>query len=202
MPIQYTGVVEEHMAVRETVGVFDVSHLGNVDVAGPGANAFVNSCLTNDLDRIGPGQAQYTLCCDESGGVVDDLIVYYGSPEALYLVPNAANTPDVVRRLRAPAPSEGEGSDPHEQFAIIAVQGPRSRDVLAAAGVQVDLDYMAFTRAADAVICRTGYTGEHGYEIVVPVTEAIGWWDRLLASTTDVGGRPCGLGARDTLRTE
>ena len=202
MPIQYTGVVEEHIAVRAAVGVFDVSHLGNVEVVGRGAKEFVNSCFTNDLDRIGPGQAQYTLCCDESGGVVDDLIVYHGSESDLHLVPNAANTPEVVRRLRAAAPADVEVKDQHEQFAIIAVQGPRSRDVIAAVGLEVALDYMAFTLLGGAVVCRTGYTGEHGYEVVVPADDAGGWWDRLLAAATDAGGRPCGLGARDTLRTE
>src|SRR3954464_5745622 len=110
MPIQYSGVVEEHTAVRETVGVFDVSHLGNVEVSGPGAKEFVNACFSNDLDRIGPGQAQYTLCCDDaSGGVVDDLIVYHGAlsqehGDDMHLVPNAANSAEVVRRLHAAAP--------------------------------------------------------------------------------------------------
>src|SRR5436305_2234220 len=97
MPIQYAGVVEEHLAVREAVGIFDVSHLGNVEVSVPGAKSFVNRCFRNDLDRIGSGQAQYTLCCDEgTGGVVDDLIVYVGGDDDLHLVPNAANTPEVV----------------------------------------------------------------------------------------------------------
>jgi aminomethyltransferase len=202
MPIHYTGVVEEHVAVRETVGLFDVSHLGNVDVTGSGAKDFVNACLTNDLDRIGSGQAQYTLCCDESGGVVDDLIVYRGEGDDLHLVPNAANTPEVVRRLRAAAPEAVTIADQHEQFAIIAVQGPRSPDVLRAAGLTVELDYMSFTRSGTATVCRTGYTGEHGYEVVVPAPEAGRWWDELTAAAADAGGRPCGLGARDTLRTE
>src|SRR3954454_3593055 len=146
MPIQYTGVVEEHVAVREAVGVFDVSHLGNAVVQGPGAKEFVNACFTNDLDRIGPGQAQYTLCCDDAtGGVVDDLIGYHGSGDDLHLVPNAANTLEVVRRLRAVAPHGIEIVDQHEDFAIIAVQGPRSPDALSSVGLDADLDYMAFT---------------------------------------------------------
>ncbi len=214
MPIQYAGVVDEHTAVREAVGLFDVSHLGNVEVAGPGAKAFLNSCLTNDLDRIGPGQAQYTLCCDDAtGGVVDDLIVYHGTVGAehgddMHLVPNAANTPEVVRRLRAAAPDGVAVNDQHRDFAIIAVQGPRSRETLAAAGIEVDLDYMAFTILPGdgvgdrVVVCRTGYTGEHGYELVAATGHAPALWDRLLDAATGYGGRPCGLGARDTLRTE
>lgn len=207
MPIQYTGVVEEHSAVRAAVGVFDVSHLGNVEVAGTGAKDFINACFTNDLDRIGPGRAQYTLCCDDvTGGVVDDLIVYHGSADDMHLVPNAANTPEVVRRLRAAAPDDIEIVDRHDDFAIVAVQGPRSLDVLRAVGIDVDLDYMAFTivprGAGRVIVCRTGYTGEHGYELVVAAGEAVELWDALLPAATEVGGRPCGLGARDTLRTE
>ncbi|MBV9369248.1 MAG: glycine cleavage system aminomethyltransferase GcvT, partial [Frankiales bacterium] len=203
MPIQYSGVVEEHLAVRTAVGLFDVSHLGNVEVSGPGAKEFVNSCFTNDLNRIGPGQAQYTLCCDDAtGGVVDDLIVYHGSADDLHLVPNAANTPEVVRRLRAAAPSGIEIVDQHEDFAILAVQGPRSPEVLDRLGIAAAMDYMAFDRVGALTVCRTGYTGEHGYELVVPAGEAGALWDRLVVAVAEEGGRPCGLGARDTLRTE
>ena len=212
MPIQYTGVVEEHLAVRAAVGVFDVSHLGNVEVSGAGAKEFVNSCFTSDLDRIGPGQAQYTLCCDDAtGGVVDDLIVYHGMLAAehgddMHLVPNAANTPEVVRRLRAAAPPGVDVIDQHEDFAIIAVQGPRSREVLASVGIDVDLDYMAFALVERAggrvVVCRTGYTGEHGYELVIDSGLAGDLWDAVLPAAEAAGGRACGLGARDTLRTE
>lgn len=207
MPIQYTGVVEEHTAVRQNVGLFDVSHLGNVEVSGHGAKDFVNACLTNDLDRIGPGQAQYTLCCDDaSGGVVDDLIVYVSSDTDLHLVPNAANTPEVVRRLVAVAPDDVSIVDRHRDFAIVAVQGPRSADVVGDVGLDGDLDYMSF-RLVDRggvrmVVCRTGYTGEHGYELIVPAEAAPALWDDLSAAVTSYDGLPCGLGARDTLRTE
>src|SRR4051794_12151831 len=182
MPIQYTGVVEEHLAVREAVGVFDVSHLGNAVVRGPGAKEFVNSCLTNDLDRIGPGQAQYTLCCDDAtGGVVDDLIVYHGGVEDLHLVPNAANTAEVLRRLLAVAPDGITVTDQHRDFAIVAVQGPRSADVLHDVGLDAQLDYMAFTLVdrpgGRVVVCRTGYTGEQGYELVCPSGAAPALWD-------------------------
>jgi len=203
MPIQYSGVVEEHLAVRAAVGLFDVSHLGNVEVSGPGAKDFVNACFTNDLDRIGPWQAQYTLCCDDaSGGVVDDLIAYYGAADDIHLVPNAANTAEVVRRLRAAAPAGIEIENQHEDFAILAVQGPRSPEVLGALGIAAGMDYMAFDRVDGMTVCRTGYTGEHGYELVVPSAAAGTLWDRLLEAVTAEGGRPCGLGARDTLRTE
>ena len=206
MPIQYDGVVEEHTAVRERVGIFDVSHLGNVEVTGSGAKAFVNRCFTNDLDRIGPGQAQYTLCCDASGGVVDDLIVYHGVADDFHLVPNAANAAEVVRRLREAAPADITVTDQHRDFAIIAVQGPKSTDVLRDVGLAADLDYMAFAvvdgENGRVVVCRTGYTGEHGYELVAPAETAPALWDALLAAAASYDGRPCGLGARDTLRTE
>jgi aminomethyltransferase len=207
MPIQYTGVVDEHMAVRERVGLFDVSHLGNVEVSGPGAKDFVNTCLTNDLDRIGPGQAQYTLCCDEaSGGVVDDLIAYYSGDIDLHLVPNAANTREVIRRLAAVAPDDVSVIDQHREFAIIAVQGPRSADVLGDVGLDADLAYMSFRVVERGevrlIVCRTGYTGERGYELIVPSDAATGVWDELIASVSSYDGLPCGLGARDTLRTE
>src|SRR5215475_5443954 len=127
MPIEYPGsgggVLKEHAAVRDAVGLFDVSHLGKATVAGPGARDFVNSCLTNDLGRIGPGQAQYTLCCNESGGVVDDLIAYLVSDDQVFLVPNAANTAEVVRRLTEAAPDDLTVTNQHEDFAVLAVQG-------------------------------------------------------------------------------
>ena len=124
MPIEYAGggVLAEHTAVREAVGLFDVSHLGTATVRGPGAAAFVDSCLTNDLSRIGPGQAQYTLCCDESGGVVDDLIVYLHGPDHVLLVPNAANAPEVLRRLTEAAPDGVTVTDRHREIAVLAVQ--------------------------------------------------------------------------------
>ena len=208
MPLEYpTGVVAEHTAVRTGVGVFDVSHLGKAEVTGPGAAAYVNACLTNDLDRIGPGQAQYTLCCDdETGGVVDDLIVYRYSDERVLLVPNAANTAEVVRRLAGSAPDGVEVVDRHRDLAVLAVQGPRSDEVMTALGLPVDHDYMSFVEAtyagATVVVCRTGYTGERGYELLVPNESAGAVWDALLEAGAEHGILPCGLGARDTLRTE
>jgi len=206
MPLQYAGVVAEHKAVRSGVGVFDVSHLGNARVSGPGARAFVNACFTNDLDRIGPGQAQYTLCCAASGGVVDDLIAYLIGDDEVMLIPNAANTAEVVRRLSDAAPDGIRVVDEHTDFAIIAVQGPRSDEVLAALGIEARFDYMQFREAELAgrrlTVCRTGYTGERGYELVCRSAEAVAVWDAVMAAGAPFAIAPCGLGARDTLRTE
>jgi aminomethyltransferase len=208
MPIEYPGggVLAEHAAVRERVGLFDVSHLGKASVTGPGAVAFVNGCLTNDLRRIGPGQAQYTLCCDDSGGVVDDLIAYVRADDDVLLVPNAANTAAVVERLATVAPQGIDVMNMHEAYAILAVQGPRSPGVLRALGLTEDLAYMAFAEDAwnghAVIVCRTGYTGEHGYELLVRWDDADAVWDAALAAVREHEGLPCGLGARDTLRTE
>ena len=208
MPISYAagGVVAEHTAVRTAVGLFDVSHLGKATVAGPGAADFVNRCLTNDLGRIGPGRAQYTLCCNDSGGVVDDLIAYVVGPDDVFLVPNAANTAAVVAALLAAAPESIEVVDRHTEYAVLAVQGPKSADVLAEVGLPADLDYMAWADAdwqgTTVRICRTGYTGEHGYELLPPADRAVELWDALSAAVAAAGGLPAGLGARDTLRTE
>jgi aminomethyltransferase len=213
MPIEYAGggVLAEHTAVRTAVGLFDVSHLGTGTVRGPGAAALVDRCLTNDLGRIGPGKAQYTLCCDEDGGVVDDLIVYLHGDDDVLLVPNAANAAEVLGRLAAAAPDGVTVTDRHEEVAVLALQGPRSPEVLAAVGLPGGLDYMAFADAGghddrgsgdEVTVCRTGYTGEHGYELLVAADRAGALWDALLAAGEAEGIRPCGLGARDTLRTE
>ena len=208
MPLEYAaGVVKEHTAVRESVGVFDVSHLGKAVVAGPGAADFVNRTLTNDLGRIGPGQAQYTLCCDDAtGGVVDDLIAYLYDDERVLLVPNAANTAEVVRRLAAEAPDDVTVTDEHRDHVVLAVQGTRSDETLDALGLPTGHDYMSFAVAdfegADVVVCRTGYTGERGYELIAPNAVAVALWDAILAAGERWGILPCGLGARDTLRTE
>lgn len=211
MPLEYPsesggGVLAEHAAVREAAGLFDVSHLGKASVRGAGALDHVNAVLTNDLRRIGPGQAQYTLCCDEAGGTVDDLIAYVRSEFDVFLVPNAANTAAVVAQLQASAPEGVEVVDRHRELAVLAVQGPASEAVLEAVGVPVDHAYMSFVEApvggAEAIVCRTGYTGEKGYELVVLADDAPAVWEALLAAGAPHGLRPCGLGARDTLRTE
>jgi aminomethyltransferase len=208
MPIEYPGggVVREHTAVRERVGIFDVSHLGKASVTGPGAAAFVNACLTNDLGRISTGKAQYTMCCDETGGVVDDLIAYLRSEDDVFLIPNAANTAEVVRRLRAAAPEGVEVADLHQRYGVLAVQGPRSDEVLQALGLPTGHDYMSFVEAdwqgRPVIVCRTGYTGERGYELVPRWDDAPALWDALTEAAAPYDGLPCGLGARDTLRTE
>lgn len=209
MPIEYPGggVLKEHATVREAVGVFDVSHLGKALIAGPGAAAYVNVTLTNDLDRISAGSAQYTLCCDDAtGGVVDDLIAYLRGQDEVFLVPNAANTAEVVRRLAASAPAGITVTDQHEDFAVLAVQGPRSADLLARLGLPTEHGYMSFVDAQwqgrPVIVCRSGYTGEHGYELLPRWDDAGALWDALLSAGEDLGVRPCGLGARDTLRTE
>jgi aminomethyltransferase len=176
-------------------------------VTGPGAADLVNATLTNDLGRIGPGKAQYTLCCDDStGGVVDDLIAYLHADDHVFLIPNAANAAEVARRLGEAAPAGVTVTDQHEAYAVLAVQGPRSDEVLEALALPTGHDYMSFATAqlhgVEVTICRTGYTGERGYEVVAPADSAGVVWDALMDAGADHGIAPCGLGARDTLRTE
>ncbi|WP_145227466.1 glycine cleavage system aminomethyltransferase GcvT [Rudaeicoccus suwonensis] len=209
MPIEYPGggVLREHTAVRERVGIFDVSHLGKALVKGEGAADFVNSCFTNDLRKIAPPKAQYTMCCDdETGGVVDDLIQYFTAEDEVFLVPNAANTAEVIRRMQAKAPAGIEITNQHEDYAIIAVQGPKSFEVVEALGLPTDLDYMSFAVAQwngrEVIVLRSGYTGEKGFELVPGWDDAPALWDALVDAMVPYDGLPCGLGARDTLRTE
>ncbi|RVW04930.1 glycine cleavage system aminomethyltransferase GcvT [Rhodococcus spongiicola] len=206
MPVSYAGTVAEHTAVRESVGVFDVSHLGKALVKGAGAADFVNATLTADLAKIGPGRAQYTLCCTEAGGVVDDLIAYYVAEDEVFLVPNAANTADVVARLQAAAPSGLEITDQHRDFGVFAVQGPRSVEVLTALGLPTDIAYMAFVDAdwngVPVRVCRSGYTGERGYELLPRWADSEALFRALVDAVRAHGGEVAGLGARDTLRTE
>ena len=208
MPIEYPdgGVLKEHAAVREAVGLFDVSHLGKMRVSGDGAAEFVNTQFTNDLERISSGRAQYSLLCDDSGGVVDDLIVYLRTARDVFVVPNAANTAAVVAALDASAPDGVEVTDKHQQYAVLAVQGPRADAVLERLGLPHGHEYMAFVETLCAgspvIVCRTGYTGEHGYELLPRWDAAPALWDSLAEAVAAEGGRPAGLGARDTLRTE
>jgi aminomethyltransferase len=208
MPIEYpgAGVLAEHAAVRERVGLFDVSHLGKASVVGQGALDFLNQCLTNDLNKIENGSAQYTLLCTPDGGVVDDLIAYRNSADDFFLVPNASNTTDVVKVLQEIAPTGIEVKNLHNEFAVLAIQGPLAPQVLAQLGIMTDIDYMAFTHVsisgADVIVCRTGYTGELGYELLPKVEDASRVWDAITDVIAPLGGLVCGLGARDTLRTE
>ena len=203
MPIEYAGTVTEHTAVRESAGVFDVSHMGYTEITGPGAIAWLNTVLGNDLDRVGAGQAQYSLLCDESGGVIDDLIVYRIDDDHAFMIPNASNSDAVVAAITAAAVGSGiTVADKREDFGILAIQGPRSDAVLESVGLPYGHDYMTFVRASwqssPVVVCRTGYTGERGYEILAPAAVVTDLWDAVVGA----GATPAGLGARDTLRTE
>lgn len=208
MPIEYpgAGVLAEHTAVRERVGLFDVSHLGKASVKGDGALDFLNSMFTNDLGRIVDSKAQYTLLCNPDGGVVDDLIAYRNSDSDFFLIPNASNTTDVVRVLKENAPDAIAVTNLHESFAVLALQGPRAVDVVKSFGINPTMDYMAFAHVSiagcDVILCRTGYTGEHGFELVPTWSDAPVVWDALVAAMKPFDGAICGLGARDTLRTE
>ena len=218
MPIEYAagvngatgGTLAEHAAVRERVGIFDVSHLGKISVKGSGAKAFVNTLITNDLNKIDSGSAQYNLFCNASGGVIDDLIVYEYSPDELFLIPNAANCASVFDVIKDKAPVGIEVKNIHQEFAVLAVQGPLSGKVMENLGLVLDLDYMAFTKTnipghqdlGEVIICRTGYTGEFGYELLPSWQSATKVWDLLVDQMIKLDGRVCGLGARDTLRTE
>jgi glycine cleavage system T protein (aminomethyltransferase) len=198
MPVQYEGVIPEHRAVRTDAGVFDVSHMGELEVEGPRAREVLQSALSNDLDRIGPGQAQYTLLTNEQGGIVDDLIVYELEPERFLLIVNASNREADFEWLREREVPGAEVRDVSDDYALLAVQGPRALERL---GLP---EAPAFTFAEgeiDGVQCtinRTGYTGEEGVELLVPAARAGELWDRIL----ERGVVPCGLGARDTLRLE
>ena len=208
MPIEYpdTGVIAEYSAVRNQVGVFDVSHLGKISVKGEGALNFLNQMLTNDLNRITAGQAQYSLLCNEDGGVVDDLIVYRNSDADLFLVPNASNTSSVFKILNDQAPSSVEVKNLHNEYGVIALQGPKSSQVLEILGIKSSIDYMEFINTTidncSVILCRTGYTGEFGFEIIPTWSQTEKVWDRLITVVKQLNGTPCGLGARDVLRTE
>jgi aminomethyltransferase len=198
MPVQYEGVISEHRAVRTDAGVFDVSHMGELEVEGPRAHELLQSALSNDLDRVEPGQAQYTLLTNESGGVVDDLIAYRLDPFRYLLIVNASNRETDFEWLKDREIAGSDVRDVSEEYALLAVQGPRSLD-------RLELDAApAFTFAegeidgVDCMINRTGYTGETGVELLVPADDAGALWDRVL----DRGVTPAGLGARDTLRLE
>ena len=208
MPLEYpTGVVKEHTAVRESVGIFDVSHLGKAMVSGPGAADFVNATLSNDLAKIQPGKAQYTLCLDESGGIVDDLIAYWHDDEHVLLIPNAANTAEVVPRLAAEAP-EGVKVGPPRRLRRAGGpghplrRGARRGRPAHRPRLHVLRRGRAGRQGVGVVVCRTGYTGERGYELVVANSAAGQLWDELMAAGEEYGITACGLGSRDTLRTE
>ena len=201
MPISYGGTVGEHTAVRDRVGVFDVSHLGKLMIRGNDAASVLDRALSNRMIDLAPGRARYTLILDDDAGIVDDLIVYALAPGELLAVPNASNTDEVLRRIEALL--EGDATLEHLDWSTIAVQGPRSVEVVREVFPDLpDLGYMRVWRNDPVVISRSGYTGERGFEVFTPGADAMKWWDALLDAARSAGGEPAGLAARDTLRLE
>jgi len=198
MPVQYEGVIPEHKAVRTDTGVFDVSHMGEIHVDGPTAQVFLQSMLSNDVDRLSDGEAQYTLLTNEAGGIVDDLIAYRLAHGQFYLVVNASNRAAVYAWLKEREPSGTEVRDASDEYALLAVQGPRSLERLGLPDAPAFTHAMGELDGVEVMIARTGYTGELGVELCCAEDEATALWDAVLAR----GATPCGLGARDTLRLE
>ena len=198
MPVQYEGVIPEHRAVRADTGVFDVSHMGELEVEGPRAHELLQGLLANDLDKIEPGHAQYTLLTNESGGIIDDLIAYRLETGRYLLIVNASNREPAFQWLKEREIPGSDVRDVSDAFALLAVQGPGSIERL---GLD---DAPMFTFAEqkldgiEVMVNRTGYTGERGVELLVPAEDAEALWDSVL----ERGAVPCGLGARDTLRLE
>jgi aminomethyltransferase len=211
MPVQYSGIIAEHNAVRQRAGIFDVGHMGEFRVEGPGAAAFLQYVTTNDVSRLADGQAQYSALAYPEGTVVDDLLVYRIDERSYMLVVNAANTASDLDWLRSHNRHGVAITDVSDETGLIAVQGPRARDALArvsdAASGELDaLGRYRFVRArvagVDGILSRTGYTGEDGFEFYLPADDAPRVWDAMLDTGRDLGARPAGLGARNTLRLE
>ncbi len=198
MPVQYEGVIPEHLAVRDDCGVFDVSHMGEFEVEGPRATALLQATLSNDLDKIGPGEAQYTLLTNERGGIIDDLIAYKLDDFRYLLIVNASNREADFQWLREREIPGSDVRDVSDQYALLAVQGPRAIDRL---GLPAAKPFTFAEGEIDGVQCmvnRTGYTGEGGCELLAMAEDGAELWDRVVARSAV----PCGLGARDTLRLE
>ena len=202
MPIEYEGVVSEHESVRTAVGIFDVSHMGKLEISGEGAVEWLNTLLTNNLETLATGKAQYSMLLNAYGGVIDDLIVYKFRNDLVWIVPNASNAHDVYSVLETFRPQNITLKNHHESLGIIAVQGPKSIDAVAALGLPTDLEYMSAVltnlEGKEVVLCRSGYTGETGFEIIAPNEILQTVWDKLITA----GAAPIGLAARDTLRLE
>jgi aminomethyltransferase len=209
MPVSYpAGTIKEHRAVREAVGLFDVSHMGEVYLRGPGARACAGKLATNAVDSAPVGKAVYTLLCHPSGGVVDDCIFYKRSDEEFLVVVNASNTSKDLEWLRDHASTECNVVDVSAETALIAVQGPKAVAMVdaLAGGTLAQLPTFSFADATIAGVpclaARTGYTGEDGFELACAATDAVKLWDALWQAAKPLGGLPIGLGARDTLRLE
>jgi len=198
MPVQYQGVIEEHRAVRTDAGVFDVSHMGEIEVEGPRAGELLQSLLSNDLDRIEPGQAQYTLLTNERGGIIDDLIVYELDPFRFLLIVNAANADTDYSWLKEREIRGSEVTDRSREYALLAVQGPRAIERLGLEPARAFTFAQGEVGGVEVMVNRTGYTGEEGCELLCMAEDAERLWDAVTARAIV----PCGLGARDTLRLE
>jgi aminomethyltransferase len=210
MPVEYSGITNEHMAVRTRAGIFDVSHMGEIEIAGKGALAAVQRISSNDASRLAVGQAHYAGLLTEQGTFLDDMLVYRVAPSHFMLVVNAANTAKDVAWISQQVAASGDAAvvDSSARYALISVQGPAAREVLQPlTAVELgEIRYYWFSygevAAARVIISRTGYTGEDGFEIFVPPAMADRVWQALLESGRSVDILPCGLGARDTLRLE
>jgi len=207
MPIEYAGAIAEHQAVRERVGLFDLTHLGKVEVAGPGALALLQGVVTNDVAAVEVGEAQYNLVLNEGGGVIEDLIVYRLEPARYFVVPNASNTNRVLQILAEAESPELVHLMYHQDWCFLAVQGPRSPAIVEA--LFPEAAGLTFMRCAESafrrrpvIVTRSGYTGEIGYELFTYQDIAVDLWRTLLEAVAPVDGAPCGLAARDILRLE
>jgi aminomethyltransferase len=208
MPVQYTGVIDEHQTVRSTVGLFDVSHMGEIEFKGPKALDVVNRIITNDLEAVADGQACYSVMVKPDGGIIDDLIVYRFSREHLFVVVNASNIQKDFEWMVAQTNNECEVVDRSEDYALIAVQGPKAVELVSrladtdVASLQRFRFITASVSGRHTMIARTGYTGEDGFELYLLGKDALHVWYELLDKGRDLGVKPIGLGARDSLRLE
>ena len=208
MPVQYAGIVAEHHAVRQRAGLFDVSHMGEIRVRGAGSLAFLQRLITNDASVLEDGQAQYTVMTNEEGGIIDDLLVYRLSDNDFFLVVNAATTPKDVDWVMNAADGTVEIEDQSADWAQLALQGPRSEEILSRV-LSVELADIRYYRSrwtefagAEALVSRTGYTGEDGFEVYIASDRGAELAEALMAAGEEDGLQPVGLGARDTLRLE
>ncbi len=209
MPVQYRSILEEHKAVRRTAGLFDVSHMGEVDVKGPGAGKFLNHLVTNDVAKLFPGRVLYSPMCYPTGGVVDDLLVYMRAPEDYFLCINAGNVAKDLAWIREQAASfDVKITDRSDDYALLAVQGPRAAEIVQSlTGAKLGvIRYYHFTEGMVAgvqcIISRTGYTGEDGFELYHAASDAVALAEAVLAAGAPRGLELAGLGARDSLRLE
>lgn len=212
MPVQYAGIIEEHLAVRRQAGIFDVSHMGEIFVRGPHAADFTQYVITNDVESLYDGRALYTVMCREDGGIVDDLIVYRITEDEYLFVVNAANREKDLNWMIQNNAAKAEIDDVSERVALIAVQGPRSLEIVERALGESfdDLKFYHFRKSEAgplqgsdvSMVSRTGYTGEVGVEIYCDADAAVSVWNAVMDAGSEAGLQPAGLGARDTLRIE